>query len=497
MSGSDLVAKLGVDNTQWTAGFQKARATVSNFSSGLGSLLTPAAAAVGGALAGMWGASSSVGAYKESLEAQRKLSAVIEATGGAAGLTTDEITAFAAEMQSLTNFEDDATTAAAATLAAFTNIRGQTFTDTIESAMDLSTVMGGDLESNVKLLGKALNDPAEGLAKLARAGVTFTAEQENQIKAMQKSGDLLGAQEALLQGVRDKFGGAAEAVKDPWTQLQNTIGDVSENIGSLLLPTLNVVYESVSSLLGPIVDAGDMFKEMGIEAAVALENIGGILDLSLQQWELFFVQVGLEAAHFFTTAIPAYLTWFGDNWQNVFITVAANTLTVFENLVTNIQSAWTSLMNFFSGKPLEFNWKPLSDGFINTVEKLPDIPPRAVTDLEKGMQASINAATDNLANSMDMSRERITKSFDTSSKVPAGTIVPEADSSGGSDKQSKSSALLAGSKEAAAAFTRGIGTDKNDLAKKTLSAAERSAEANERTAAAVTNVQRPKVATVG
>ena len=500
MAGSDLVARLGVDSSAWNAGLQKARSSAGSFASGIGSVFSPigvAVAAAGAAVGAAFGAGASVSAYKESLEAQRKLSAVIEATGGAAGLTTDQITAFAGEMQTLTNFEDDATTGAAAALAAFTNIRGATFTDTIKSAMDLSTVMGGDLQSNVKLLGKALNDPAEGLAKLSRAGVTFTDAQKEQIKTLQESGDLLGAQDVILGALQDKFGGAAEAVADPWTQLQNTLGDVAENLGSVLLPSINVVAEGVSSMLSVVVDAGDSFANMGIEAAVVLENMGGIINLTLLNWELFFVQIGADAAYLFTEQIPAYLTWFGNNWYQIFETTASNTLTIFENLATNIQNIWTGVMDYFAGNPMTFDWKPLSDGFINTIGELPDIPPRAIGELERGLSESIAAATDALGQSMNESRDRITAQFDTNSKVPAGLIAPEADAGGAAKEKaagkSESRAALAGSAEAASIFLRGIG-GANDVPTKQLKVAEKQLEATEKMADAFQNWEQPEVA---
>ncbi len=531
---SDLVAKLGVDSSDWDSGFKKASSTASSFASGFTGLLGPLVGAIGG----IWGAASSVTAFKESLEAQRKLSAVILATGGAAGLTTAEIADFSAEMQTLTNFEDDATTAAAATLAAFTNIRGQTFTDTIESAMDLTTIIGGDLQGNVKLLGKALNDPAVSFGKLAKAGVTFTDSQKKQIATMQQSGDLIGAQSALLEGIQDKFGGAAMAVADPWKQLQNTLGDVMENIGSMILPTINVISTTVRMMLGPVVAAGDAFKNFGIETAVTLypiidliaatasalvtnlgagiqaatfgfnallsviglggttlndfvieatvimSHIGELISLSMDIWTLYFVQVAADAMHLFTETIPAYVSWFADNFQNIFVTLASNELTLFENMGTNIKSAWTAILAFLQGQPLKFNWTPLTDGFINTIEKLPDIPPRAIGELESGLMKSIDSATDALGESMNNQREKLAKEMgetrktltaqlDTNSKVPGNVVPDDADATHAKKekkaKESDNKASLIGSAEAAKAIFSGFNNNKmEEIAGKTL-----------------------------
>lgn len=534
---NDLVAKLGVDAGAWDSGFAKARSTVSSWGSSILSLMNPVTAALGASIAGIWGGSESVGAYKESLEAQRKLSAVFEATGGAAGLTTAQVAEFSAEMQKLTNFEDDATTASASVLAAFTNVRGQTFTDTIESAMDLSTVMGGDLQDNVKLLGKALNDPSEGFGKLAKAGVQFTDAEQKQITALQQAGKLTEAQGMILDKVKSKFGGAAEAVVDPWKQLQNTMGDVSENIGSLLLPTLDVLAAVATSFLGPVAGMGDGFKEFGIEAAVAItpiisgisqlaktiagtlgsafeftkglfSNIAGLtsgfgkffegvdegagvfefLSVEINVWystlgeklvlaadtfALFFVQIGADTAHFFTGVIPAYFAWFGENWSSILSDMATNEVTAFKNIGKNIQMAWGAIKAYLTGAPLKFNWTDLEDGFVNTVKKLPDVPPRAISELEQGLKLSVNAASQNLFDAMKAKREelyadnqstrqRLTKKYDANSNVPAGTEPGEAGAIHESKTKLSNKAILSGSSEAAALTTRGLGGNKDD-----------------------------------
>lgn len=522
--GSDLVAKLGTDNTAWDSGFKQATATAGSWSSGLTSLFSPVGAglaAVGatvGVMAGTFAlAGKGIGDFGDSLESARKLSAVLEATGGAAGVSTSEIQALAGELQQLTNFEDDATTGAAAALAAFTNVRGDVFKDAIVSAADLSVIMGGELKDNIKILGKALNDPEQGLKKLARAGVTFSDSQKQQIALMQQSGDLLGAQNMILQNVQDKFGGAAQAVADPWKQLMNTFGDTSEMIGSALMPSFRLVTswantgmqfvtsfsdsfmdfgieagaalstfggllmtvgESITSTVSPAIDfisssfgkliemvglSGVSFQDLVVTALAAFENIGGITTLGVEMFKLFAVQAGAEMAHLFTETIPAYLNWFGENWQEIFITAASNTLTVFENLGTNIKSAWASVLAFFQGTPIAFDWKPLTDGFINTVSKLPDVAPRVIGELEQGLTRSVADAALSLSTSMGASREAFNQAFSnsrenmiaqfsTESKVPSGAIVPDADASHekkATHEKAENKVALAGSSEAA------------------------------------------------
>jgi phage-related minor tail protein len=128
----------------------------------------------------------------------KKLDAVLASTGGAAGVSGDEIRQMAGDLQRLTDFEDDATIGAAGVLATFTQIRGDTFKSAIVAAQDLSSVMGQDLQSSVVQVGKALNDPIKGITALTRVGVSFSEQQKQQIKQLMSVGDIAGAQAVIL-----------------------------------------------------------------------------------------------------------------------------------------------------------------------------------------------------------------------------------------------------------------------------------------------------------
>ncbi len=501
----DLITNLSVDNTGFKKGLSGATSSLMSFAGGIGGIVAP----IAGMLAGVWGGSAAISGAKESLANQRKLATVLEATSGAAGITgqemsgyaselqrvtnseddatvgaaalgasmnsvrgacgftTEQISEYASELQSVTNYEDDATVGAAAMLASFTNVRGDVFKGAIEGAMNLDTVMGGGLETNVKLLGKALNDPTEGLAKLAKAGIVFTDSQKQAIEAMQQSGNLLGAQQALLGAVESKFGGAARNLADPWTQFQNVLGDVGEAIGSTMLPSINVLSESMSSMLGVVAGGGEWFKSMGIEAAVVLSHMGGLLTLGVTQWELFFVELGNDAAHFFTDVIPAYLTWFGDNWSKVLTDYVNLQWAIWSNWATNVKNLWQTVLDFFAGNEVEFNWTPLTEGFKSAIDKLPDVPKRLTTAFEAGLKRDIEAMSDHLGESMNTQRAELEKKFSPLAKVPVFN-APEADAGGDEKKPEKPKApaktdlkaAFAGSSEAASIILRGVGGGK-------------------------------------
>ncbi len=211
-----------------------------------------AASSIGAALA----LRGSISLAQTQIQAEKKLEAVLKATGNAAGLTAGQIKAYASELQGLTNFGDEVTISAAAVLATFKSLSGDTFKKTLRLSQDLAAVMGTDLQSAVVQLGKALNDPKVGLTALTRSGVTFTESQKELIKTLVSSNRLLEAQEVILKEVESQFGGAAAAMADPITQFQNTVGDLGEKIGNALIPRLN--------------ESADLFREL-------MENSDGLV----------------------------------------------------------------------------------------------------------------------------------------------------------------------------------------------------------------------------
>ena len=441
----DLVAHLSVDNKGWSSGLNSAKSSMSSFTGSIGSMVAP----IAGLLGGIWGTSAAIGGYKTALENQRKFQAVLEATGGAAGITAQEMADYAGELQGVTKFEDDATMGAAALMASFGNINGDNFKRSISLAQDMATVMGTDLDSAVKKMGKSL------------AGLS-TAEVSAKLDEMQA-----------------RFGGAALAVADPWVQLQNTLGDVGEGIGSVLLPSINVLSESLTSMLGVVAGGGEWFKSMGIEAAVVLSHMGGLLTLGVTQWELFGVQVIASAAHLFTTALPTYLTWFGDNWGKVLFTAVDYGLTLFINLGTNIRNMWSSILSFFAGNGVEFTWTPLTEGFKSAIDKLPDVPERVTSDFEKSLKDQIDGMSTDLGASMDTQRAELEKKFSPLAKpIPTATeaedVANDAKATSSGKGPSALKAAFQGSSEAASIMLSGVGGGKSieDIAGKQLTVAQ-------------------------
>jgi len=202
-----------------------------------------------GTVGSLLAAGSSVDAAREDAAAQKKLAAVLAATGGAAGLTAAEISQLAGDLQMATNFADELTVSAAGTLATFKSIKGDVFKEALTTAQDLASVLDMDLNSAARQVGKALQDPVSGLASLHKLGIAFTEDQKKQIKELVETNRLYQAQHLVLDELKSSFGGAAKAMASPFTILKNTLGEVQEEIGRALLVPMRAAANLVLPFL--------------------------------------------------------------------------------------------------------------------------------------------------------------------------------------------------------------------------------------------------------
>jgi len=168
------------------------------------------------------------------LESEANLKAVLQATGGAAGFTADEMRKMAGELSNVTNFTSDAITKGQSLLATFNQIKGVNFKRAQEAMLDMSQVFGQDIKSSAVQLGKALQDPVKGMNAMARVGVSFSKAQQDAIKNFIKQNDLLSAQEMILAAIEAQVGGAAKAAANPITILKNAFGELLKRVGFFL-----------------------------------------------------------------------------------------------------------------------------------------------------------------------------------------------------------------------------------------------------------------------
>ena len=119
---------------------------------------------------------------------------------------------------------------AAAILATFRSIAGETFTRTLGLAQDLAAVFGQDLRSSAVQLGKALEDPVQGITALRRVGVSFSASQRELIGTLVETGQVAEAQRLILDALERQVGGAGSAEATGLTGATNRLADAWGNL---------------------------------------------------------------------------------------------------------------------------------------------------------------------------------------------------------------------------------------------------------------------------
>lgn len=195
----------------------------------------------------------------ESEQAVARLEGVLRATGGAVGLTSDQLQGMADSLQNTTRFSDETILAGESLLLTFRNIGGETFERTVPAMLDMAEIFGS-VDSAAMQLGKALNDPLTGMGALSRAGITFSEDQKLAIKAFMDTNDIASAQNIILTEVEAQVQGLAETMGQTFAGqseiFKNKLDSIKETIGGALLPVLG-------DLLGTFMEFVDRPEIMG------------------------------------------------------------------------------------------------------------------------------------------------------------------------------------------------------------------------------------------
>lgn len=300
-----------------------------NFTSAMGTVKRFA-----GTLAGLAGVSSlgvlakqSYDAFTEAETNEKRIASVLNATRHAAGLTSQELYNHASALQYMTGVEDDVVMSGQAILATFKNIRGDQFKEATGIMLDMAAVMGTDAKSGAIQLGKALNDPIRGVTSLRRVGVSFNQQQLAQIKTMQESGNLMGAQKIILAELRSEFGGTAEALNTPTKQLTANLGDVKEGIGAVITEILGLRdMDQFSGVNDSLSKWASDLRENAFEIGFAFRSV--------------FIDIKAGFSEFAEYTRPIW-----ENISNAVSNVADNIGTLFGWIVDNAGKVWDNIWN--------------------------------------------------------------------------------------------------------------------------------------------------------
>lgn len=236
-----------------------------------------AAIAFGAAAAGVgYLAKGALDAAYESQKVAAQTEAIIKSTGAAAGLTAKQIGKLSESLSVKTGVDDEQIQTSLNMLLTFKQVRNEVgkgndvFNRASSLVLDLGNVFGST-DAAAMQLGKALSDPVKGVGALARAGVNFTAQQKDQIKALVESGKSLEAQKIILAEVESQVGGTAAATATNADRMRVAFGNLQEDVGGLLLPAFEKFAGFMVDRVVPAIQGvTETFQEKGL---------GGVLQL--------------------------------------------------------------------------------------------------------------------------------------------------------------------------------------------------------------------------
>ncbi|MFN9819626.1 MAG: hypothetical protein ACK56K_02885 [Akkermansiaceae bacterium] len=163
---------------------------------------------------------------------------------------------------------------------------GGNFDRATQAAVDMAAAGFGTAEQNAVQLGKALNDPINGLAALRRSGITFTEDEKAKIKALAESNRMHEAQALVLAAIEKQVGGTAAATADASVQIKAALNQGFEEVGKPLAAAL-------ASITPQFLEFVEMAKPKLAEAGqflVAIFRSGEALNLVWSSLKLAFAQ---------------------------------------------------------------------------------------------------------------------------------------------------------------------------------------------------------------
>ena len=244
---------------------------------------------------------TAVKAFDQQQKAIAQVEAGLKSTGASVGFTSKQLQKMASDLQSKTLFGDEEILKdATAQLLTFTNITGDQFAKSQEAALNLATRLDGDLKSASIMLGKALNDPVANLSAMSRAGIQFSADQKEVIKALAESGDMAQAQSIILEELEKQYGGSAEAAAKAGTgglkQLANAFGDLQEEFGKVIMDFMPPVIDGLKNMLKAFQNLSPQAKRfmvIGSGIAAALGPLLVILPSIIQGFMMLMSPISL------------------------------------------------------------------------------------------------------------------------------------------------------------------------------------------------------------
>lgn len=247
--------------------------------------------------------------YAVQEQAEKKLQATLKATQSACGMTEDELEGLASALQGVTTYGDETILGLESLLVSTKAIGREVMPQAVEASLDLAAALGTDATQAAKTLAKALTSPKDNLDTLRRSNIQLTDVQKEEITALQEQGDLMAAQQRVLEAVSSAYGGIARSIAETDTgklqQIKNVWGDIKEGLGKGLLDTISPALEALYEALVKISDkVSSMVNGTGTSSKIweALQTAAGAGYNANIGEQGYLLRMGEEFADAFSSA---------------------------------------------------------------------------------------------------------------------------------------------------------------------------------------------------
>lgn len=270
---------------------------------------------------------------------------------------------FAAEIQRLTIYGDEAVQQVMALGSSMGKLAGEDLKNATVAAIGLSKAYGMDLQAAMRLVARAA---VGDTGSLKRYGIVLdaslsTTEKFNEVLRIGRDNF------ALATGETNTFTGRL-------AQLKNAFGDAKEKIGQM------------------IAEIPGLVKGMSI-LKVVFENFKLSMDIVWTATALELVKFW-ERLKFTLAGAGQLLVWLADNWKNIFTTIWSFTKSVTIGMWENLKNFFTGVVSWLKGEGFNFQWTGLLEGFKSTLTELPNILDRNIGPVEKALAEELAGLKD-------------------------------------------------------------------------------------------------------
>ena len=299
MAKKNVNIKLGADITDFQSKMKRAQKGFKKTASSLKSIGKSMTIGLTAPLVGF--AAASIKAFDTQAKAEAKLKTALNGNEKA----YKSLTAQARELQKVTTFGDEETIAAQSMLASM-GLEEEAILRLTPLVQDMATAKGMNLSAAADLVAKSVGSSTNAMS---RYGI--------QIEGAVGSSERL---DSAIAGLSGQFKGQSEAAAKAGAgglkQLQNSFGDLMEDIGGMLMPILNNLVGYIQNLVSAWQNLDGGLKIAIITFAGILAAIGPVIGLVGLLGSAFMFMTGpVGIAIGIFAALTAAFIYVADNWD--------------------------------------------------------------------------------------------------------------------------------------------------------------------------------------